>query len=92
MERVKVTTDGQITLPKSMRDKLGVGEGGYLEAFFRGNELVFRHLPDKTGKETLAAYCRLHSTARIELDEARHILERAPFSLSERVRILREQD
>lgn len=92
MERVKITAKGQITLPKSLRDKLGVSEGDYLEASLRGNELVFRHLPRKTGKETLTDYCRSHSTERIGVDEARNILARLPFSLSERVRTFREQE
>ncbi len=91
MEKVKITSKGQITLPKRLRDKLKVKEGDYLEAFLRGNELVFKPLPAKTGKETLLNYCKEQSAGRVKPGEARKILGRLPFSLSERVRTEREE-
>ena len=91
MEKVKVTSQGQITLPKQLRDKLKIREGDYLEAFLRGNELIFKALPSKTGKEILLNYSKNHSEGRLKPGEARHILERLPFSLSERVRTEREE-
>jgi AbrB family looped-hinge helix DNA binding protein len=91
MERVKITAKGQITLPKQLRDKLKLKKGDYLEAFLRGEELVFKPLPEKAGKEVLLDYCKDQSASRIDLVKAREILARAPFSLSERVRSVREE-
>lgn len=90
MEKVKVTSKGQITLPKQLRDKLKIREGDYLDVFLRGNELIFKVLPSKTGKEALLNYSRKNSTGRLKSGETRKILKRLPFSLSERVRTERE--
>jgi AbrB family looped-hinge helix DNA binding protein len=92
MEKVKITSKGQITLPKRLRDKLKVGEGDYLEAFLRGNELIFRPLPGQTGKEVILDYCKEHSASRVKVTEVKQILARLPFSLSERVRTEREEN
>lgn len=92
MEKVKITSKGQITLPKRLRDGLKVKEGDYLEAFLRGNELIFKPLPNKTGKEALLDYCRKQSAGMFKPDEAKKILARLPFSLSERVRAVREEE
>jgi len=92
MEKVKITSKGQITLPKRLRDKLRVGEGDYLEAFLRGNELIFRPLPSQTGKEALLDYCKEQSSARVKLSEVKQILTKLPFSLAERVRAEREEN
>lgn len=91
VEKVKITAKGQITLPKKLRDKLKIGKGDYLEAFLRGDELVFKPLSRKAGKEALLDYCKEQSAARIELVKAREILARAPFLLSERVSSGREE-
>lgn len=91
MEKVKVTSKGQITLPKQLRDKLKIREGDYLEAFLRGNELIFKTLPSKAGKEVLLNYSKKESAGRLLPGEARKILGRLPFSLSERVHTEREE-
>jgi len=91
VERVKVTSKGQITLPKKLRDKLKIREGDYLEAFLRGNELVFKTLPANTGKEALLNYSKKHSAGRAKPEDARQILKKLPFSLSKRVRTEREE-
>ncbi|MDI6711407.1 MAG: AbrB/MazE/SpoVT family DNA-binding domain-containing protein [Bacillota bacterium] len=91
MERVKITAKGQITLPKVLRDTLGLREGDYLEAGLRGNEMVLRPLPRQGGKEMLLDYCRRHAAGRLTLSEARRVLARVPFSLAERVRAGREE-
>lgn len=91
MEKVKVTSKGQITLPKLLRDKLKVRAGDYLEAFLRGDEMILKPLPRKPGKEVLLNYCKEQSVTRINLSEAREILSILPFSLPERVSSEREE-
>ena len=46
---------------------------------------------EATGKEVLLNYCKKQSAGRVKPGEARQILERLPFSLSERVRTEREE-
>jgi len=91
MERIKVTAKGQVTLPKALRGKLKIKEGNYLEAFIRRNELVLRPLPEKPERELLLEYCRKNASRRGGINDARRILSRLPFSLSERIRQLREE-
>ena len=92
MERIKITAKGQITLPKSLREKLKLKKGDYLDSFIHQNSLILKPVPQRTGKEILLEYCRRQGNRRISLEQARRILARVPFSLAERVRKLREQE
>lgn len=91
MERVKITAKGQITLPKSLREKLRLKKGDYLDAFIHQNSLILNPVPQHTGKEILLEYCRRRSSRRVSLEQARRILARVPFSPAERVSTLREE-
>lgn len=44
MEVVKVSSKGQIVIPKSLREKLGIKEGEYLLIFSRGDVIVMKKL------------------------------------------------
>jgi AbrB family looped-hinge helix DNA binding protein len=39
-ERVKVIKNGRITIPKAIRDKLGIKDGTILEVYTVGNKAV----------------------------------------------------
>jgi len=92
MERIKVTAKGQLTLPKLLREKLNIKKGDYLEAYVRGKELVLKPMPKAPAREILLEYCHKNSAQRLSLDEARRILSRVPFSFSDQVRKLREEE
>lgn len=45
MAVIHLRTKGQLTLPKRIRDAVGLGETGTLLAYTEGNEIVLRALP-----------------------------------------------
>jgi AbrB family looped-hinge helix DNA binding protein len=42
MARARLTSKGQVTIPKEVRDRLGVGQGDILEFAFEGNRVEVR--------------------------------------------------
>ena len=49
-ELIRVRKNGQITIPKSVRLKLGIDEGDFLDVHVRDNNMVLRKLADKDPK------------------------------------------
>ena len=49
MTLVKLTGHGQVTIPKEIRERLGLHEGDYFEAEIVGDRVVMT--PQKSGKE-----------------------------------------
>ena len=43
MELAKVTTKGQVTIPKAIRDKLDLKEGSKILFIQRGNEIIIQN-------------------------------------------------
>jgi AbrB family looped-hinge helix DNA binding protein len=97
---VKVTSKGQITLPKKVRDALMLREGDHLEAVIRDEALVLRRRDEMSDGEKLRAYARRSlKDAGIDPDKPRpeltaaRVRERMPrldVDLSERIRAQRE--
>jgi AbrB family looped-hinge helix DNA binding protein len=90
MDRVKMTSKGQLTLPKHIREKLRLRAGSYLEARIRGTELVLKPVTQENDSEVLLEYCR-QNAQEADLDKARWIMSRVPVPMHERVRRLREE-
>jgi AbrB family looped-hinge helix DNA binding protein len=90
MHRVKMTSKGQVTLPKQIREKLRLQAGTYLEARIRGTELVLKPVTQENDSEMLLEYCRKNAQ-EADLDKARRIMSRVPVAMPERVRRLREE-
>lgn len=89
---IKVTSKGQITLPKSIRERLRISAGDYLQAELRGGELVLRPSPRQNERELLLAYAKEHSRDRISIEEIRRMFSGLPFSMAERVSHLRKEE
>lgn len=90
MHRLKMTSKGQLTLPKQIREKLRLRAGTYLEARIRGTELVLKPVTQENDSEMLLEYCR-ENAQEADLDKARRIMSRVPVAMSERVRQMREE-
>ncbi|MDH7579061.1 MAG: AbrB/MazE/SpoVT family DNA-binding domain-containing protein [Bacillota bacterium] len=90
MHRIKMTSKGQLTLPKQIREKLRLRAGSYLEVRIRGTELVLKPVTQENDSEVLLKYCR-QNTREADLDKARRIMSRVPVAMHERVRRLREE-
>ena len=89
---IKVTSKGQVTLPKTIRESLRVSEGDYLQVELRGDELVLRPAPKQNDREFLREYAREHSRERASLEEIQKMLSGLPFSIAERVSQLRKEE
>ena len=47
---MRVTEKGQVTIPKELRDALGIGAGTEIEFSAKGSTLVLRKAPDRPGR------------------------------------------
>ncbi len=89
MKTVKVTSKGQITLPSELRNKLNIEEGTYLDASIFQNGILLKPVRDEN--QLVKEYCQKYGSESEELNKAREILKKVPFSLSERSAALREE-
>lgn len=90
MHRVKITSKGQLTLPKQIREKLRLRAGSYLEVRIRGTDLLLKPVTQENDSEVLLEYCR-QNDQEANLDKARRIMSRVPVAMHERVRQLRDE-
>ncbi len=91
MKRVRVTSKGQITLPKSLRKQLNIKEGDYLDASIHSNNLLLKPVSSRKDAEIIKEHCKQYYSDRTTLGKTRQILKKIPFSLSERTGKLREE-
>jgi AbrB family looped-hinge helix DNA binding protein len=87
---MKITSKGQLTLPKQIREKLRLRAGTYLEARIRGTELVLKPVIQENDSEMLLEYCR-ENAQEADLDRTRRIMSRMPIAMPDRVRQMREE-
>lgn len=90
MRTTKVTAKGQVTLPKEVRQKLGLQVGTRLEVRLRGNEVVLKPVPQEADTEQFLQFCRARAHGA-DLARTRDILKRLNLPMPERVRQLREE-
>jgi AbrB family looped-hinge helix DNA binding protein len=90
MKRVKVTSKGQVTLPRSLREQLNIKEGDYLDVSIQNQNLLFKPVPRQHDVEVIREHCKSYNSEN-GLEETRLILKKVPFSLSERSSKLREE-
>jgi len=90
LKTVKVTAKGQVTLPQPLRDQLEIDEGTYLEASIFQNGILLK--PLKGGHQLIKEYSQKYGNNDEQvLEEARTVLKRIPFSISQRSTDLREE-
>ncbi len=97
---VKVTSKGQITLPKEARDVMMVREGDHLEAVIQDDAIVLRRRDEVPDTEKIRAYAK-RTLRNMGIDpekphpnlSASSVRERMPelsIDLSQRIRAQRE--
>lgn len=97
---IKVTSKGQITLPKRARDIMMVREGDHLEAAVQDDALVLRRR-DEISESERAKMSARHELRRMGIDpdvphpdlnhaSVRDRVPRLPFMMSDKVRAQRE--
>jgi AbrB family looped-hinge helix DNA binding protein len=99
---IKVSSKGQITLPKQARDIMMVREGDYLEATVRDDSLILSRKTDVSDSEQIRFYARRRlaelgygdPTSREALDPRclRESLPPLPVDMTGRVREEREKE
>ncbi|GGD94405.1 hypothetical protein GCM10011390_11460 [Aureimonas endophytica] len=47
---MRVTEKGQVTIPKAIRDKLGIGPGSEVEFVDRGDRVILQRRPGPSGE------------------------------------------
>ena len=72
MEKVKVTRNYQVTIPASIRDKLGIKEGDILEVYLNGDEIIMR--------KTKTSRPRVRLGRKLTLEEIEEAIERGEGS------------
>ncbi len=86
----KVTSKGQITLPKQVRERLFIQTGDYLEMEVRGRELIIR-TTSRDGSMLLRDYAAPYVAQADDLVKLRQRLSGLPVSLTDEVRAVREE-
>lgn len=94
MNKVKITSKGQITIPKNIREKLEIKEGMYLSADIEEGNLVLKLLPENMDKIKLIDYAYRESRDSVGLLKVREMAAAAGFNLNmaKQVRKIREEE
>ena len=94
MNKVKITSKGQITIPKNIREKLEIKEGMYLSADIEEGNLVLKPLPENMDKIKLIDYAYRESRDSVGLLKVREMAAAAGFNLNmaKQVRKIREEE
>ena len=92
MRKVKVTSKGQITLPAELREKLKIQEGDYLDAWVHNDSLLLKPVPRQDSGEMIREYSARYANDDVNVEQARRVLGKVPFSLSERASKSREEE
>ena len=86
----KVTSKGQITLPKQLREKLLIRNGDYLEMEMRGRELILRAASSRSDSLLLREYAAPYTPDAVDLQDLRKRFSGLPVSITDEIRAVRD--
>ena len=92
MNKIKITSKGQITIPIEMREKLEIKEGMYLSGYIKDKSIILKPLLDDGDKFKLIEYACLESKNSMGLSKVREMTKDFNLNLSEQVRDIREKE
>ncbi len=92
MNKVKITSKGQITIPKNIREKLEIKEGMYLSADIEEGNLVLKPLPENMDKIKLIDYAYRESRNSVGLLKVREMAAGFNLNMAKQVRKIREEE
>jgi len=90
-KKVKITSKGQITIPKDLREKLEIKEGMYLNAFTQDGNLVLKPLPENYDKIKLLGFAFKESRDSVGLLKVREMAAGFNLNMPKQVRKIREE-
>jgi AbrB family looped-hinge helix DNA binding protein len=92
MNKIKITSKGQITIPIEIREKLELGEGMYLKGYIEKGNIVLKPLPGNAERQKLVSYAHDEAKSNIGILKIREMTKGFNLNLSKQVRDLREEE
>ena len=91
MNKIKITSKGQITIPKEIRDELDIGEGMYLKGYIENGNIVLKPLPHNTDRLKLISYAHDEGRDSVGILKVRDMTKGFNLDMSKQVRKVREE-
>jgi AbrB family looped-hinge helix DNA binding protein len=92
MNKIKITSKGQITIPIEIREKLDIKEGMYLKGYIENGNIVLKPLPEDTDKQKLISYAYDEGRESIGIYKVREMTKGFDLKMSKQVRKIREEE
>jgi AbrB family looped-hinge helix DNA binding protein len=92
INKIKITSKGQITIPRALREEIKIKEGMYLSGYIKDGNLVLRPLPQDSDKVKLINYAYKESRGSIGISKVREMTGDFNLNMSKQVREIREQE
>ncbi len=92
MNKIKITSKGQITIPRAIREELEIKEGMYLSGYIKDGSIVLRPLPEDSDKVKLISYAYQESCGSVGLSKVREMTKDFNLNMSKQVREIREEE
>ena len=92
INKMKVTSKGQITIPMSLREELEIKEGMYLSGYIKDGSIILKPLPQDSDKVKLISYAYKESQGSIGIAKVREMTSSFNLNMSKQVRKLREEE
>ena len=92
MKRIKITSKGQITIPRDIRDKLEIKDGMYLSGYIKDGSIVLGPLPQDDNKAKLLSYAYQESQGSVGLAKVREMTRGFNLDMPKQVREIRKEE
>ena len=92
MNKIKITSKGQITIPIEIREKLEIKEGMYLSGYIKDDSIILKPFPEDGDKAKLIDYAYLESKDSIGLSKVREMTKGFNLDMLKQVREIREKE
>ncbi len=92
MNKIKITSKGQITIPQELREKLEIRVGTYLSGYIVDGSLVLKPLPDDRDNAKFLKYAYRESQDSIGVLKVREMAKGFNVNMQKQVRELREEE
>ncbi|MGZ5472175.1 MAG: AbrB/MazE/SpoVT family DNA-binding domain-containing protein [Nitrososphaeraceae archaeon] len=92
INKIKITSKGQITIPISLREELEIKEGMYLSGYIKDGSIILKPLPQDSDKVKLISYAYKESQDSVGISKVREMTSSFNLNMSKQVRKLREEE
>jgi len=92
MNKIKLTSKGQITIPVKIREELQIKEGSYLSGYIKDGSIILKPLPQDIDKVKLISYAYRESQGSIGISKVREMAGGFNLGMPGQVRRIREEE